>query len=103
MLQGHSLTDPLRGTVAHKTSRPDRPCGQEGNPEISMAKQTKPALVAARQARRHDGDARAGEPEPGAVFGEVDTIDEIAPTMLVLLRALPSGTRVYLRVKRTVH
>jgi hypothetical protein len=43
------------------------------------------------------------EAEPGAVFDEVETIDEIAPRMLALLRSLPSGTRVYLRLKRTVH
>ena len=40
---------------------------------------------------------------PGAVLGEVETIEEIAPRMLALLRSLPSGTRVYLRLKQTVH
>ena len=66
-----------------------------------MAKPTKLARPTACQARRHDRYAR--DEEPGAVFGEVETIDEIAPTMLILLRELPSGTRVYLRLKRTVH
>jgi hypothetical protein len=41
--------------------------------------------------------------EPGAVLDEVETIEEIAPRMLDLLRSLPSGTRVYLRLKQTVH
>ena len=100
MLQGHSLTDPLRETVAHKTSRPRRGrCGQGGNPEIPMTKPTK----ATRPAGRRDRDEQDKGAEPGVVFGEVETIDEIAPTMLALLRALPSGTRVYLRLKRTLH
>jgi hypothetical protein len=68
-----------------------------------LAKSTKPPRAACRQARPHDRDAGDDEDEPGAVFGEVETIDEIAPTMLALLRVLPSGTRIYLRLKRTLH
>jgi hypothetical protein len=68
-----------------------------------MAKLTKPARAAAGHARRHHQDVRDEEADPGAVFGEVETIEEIAPTMLALLRALPSGTRVYLRLKRTLY
>jgi predicted DNA-binding transcriptional regulator AlpA len=51
VLQGHSLTDPLRETVAHKTSRPDGLRGQGGNPEIFMGKPAKPARATARHAR----------------------------------------------------
>jgi hypothetical protein len=112
VLQGHSLTDPLRETVAHKTSRPDGLRGQGGNPEVFMGKPTKPARATARHSRQHNRDG-LDDDEPGAfdravaalteVFGEVETIDEIAPTMVALLRALPSGTRIYLRLKRTLH
>jgi hypothetical protein len=68
-----------------------------------MTKPTKAARPAGRQAQRRHRDEQDEGAEPGAVFGEVETIDEIAPTMLALLRALPSGTRVYLRLKRTLH
>ena len=68
-----------------------------------MAKSTKPTRAARRQARRHNRDARDEEADPGVVFGEVETVEEIAPMMLALLQALPSGTRIYLRLKRTLH
>jgi len=68
-----------------------------------MAKASKLSRTVACRARRHDQNECDEEADPGAFFGEVETIDEIAPTMLALLRTLPSGTRVYLRLKRTVH
>jgi hypothetical protein len=68
-----------------------------------MAKPAKLSRSAACKARWHNQDSGEADPDPGAVFGEVETIDEIAPTMLALLRALPSGTRIYLRLKRTLH
>ena len=59
-----------------------------------MAKPIKVVRAGACRARRYDRDACNEEAEPGAVFDEVDTIDEIAPGVLALLRALPEGTRV---------
>jgi hypothetical protein len=105
VFQGHSLTDPLRETVAPKTSRPDKAIAAPGgNPEVLVTKPTKPAGPASRdQPQRLDRDEQEEGAEPSAVFGEVETIDKIAPTMLALLQELPSGTRVYLRVKRTPH
>jgi hypothetical protein len=47
-----------------------------------------------RQTRLDDRDALEMDIQAHAVFGEVETLDEFAPTMLALLRALPGGTRV---------
>jgi hypothetical protein len=55
------------------------------------------------QSQRHHRDEQDDVAEPSVVFGEVESIDEIAPTMLALLQALPSGTRIYLRLKRAPH
>jgi hypothetical protein len=68
-----------------------------------MAKQIKRLWTTAGKARRKNRDACDTDLEPGAVFGEVETFDDLAPTLLALLQALPSGTRIYLRVKCTVH
>lgn len=68
-----------------------------------MAKPTKATRPACGQARRRNQDEQDEGAEPGAVFGEVETIDEIAPTMLDLQRTLPSGTRIYLRLIRREH
>lgn len=68
-----------------------------------MTKPTKRACVAWARAHRQDRHIDDDEGETSAFFGEVETIDEIAPTLLALLQALPSGTRIYLRLKRTFH
>jgi hypothetical protein len=72
----------------HSGSRPRRGrSGHGGNPEIPTANPTKARRPTGRQAGRRHRDEQDEGGELGAVFGEVETIDELAPTMLGLLRA----------------
>jgi len=103
VLQGHGLTDPLRETVAHKTSRPDRASRPRAETRRLLWPNRPNRRAARHQPQRRNRDEQEEGAEPSAVFGEVETIDEIAPTMLALLRALPSGTRIYLRLKQALH
>ncbi len=68
-----------------------------------MTKLAKRSRNAYRKLRRNDRAMADGELEPDVVFAEVETFEELAPTLHALLLGLPSGTRVYVRVKRTVH
>jgi hypothetical protein len=64
-----------------------------------MGRQAKRSRTAHHKQRRNDRDTPDAALEPRRVFAEVETFEELAPTLHALLLSQPSGTRIYVRFK----
>jgi hypothetical protein len=70
---------------------------------MTKTKTPKLSQPAAFKTRPGERGTHEADPQTTAVFGEVDTVDDLGPALHALLLALPHGTRVYVRLKQTVH